>query len=128
MMPHQRDDSSDEESVMDVRQQPHISYFGGVVRNDHINHFARNSVGILDIQTWGHYNRIWNCFSLRGVGIINWVYIINSRNRYMSFRQFVLFHVRDGLVENIDYVIDNEQRAIMVARCFFYNIVSIQYL
>ena len=128
MMPHQRDDSSDEESVMDVRQQPHISYFGGGARNFHIDHFARNSVGILDIQTWGHYDRMWNCYSLRGRGLINWIYFISHRNRYQSFRQFFFSHVRDGLVENIDFVIDNEQKAIMLARCLYYNIVSIQYL
>ncbi len=127
-MPHQRDDSSDEESVMDVRQQPHISYFGGGARNGHIDHFARNSFGILEIETWGHYDLVWNCYSIRGSGLITWVYFITNINRYQSYRQFMVSHVRDGLVENVDYVIDNEQRAIMLARCFFYNIVSIQYL
>ena len=127
-MPHEREDSSDEESVMDERQQPLISYFGGGARNDHVDHFARNSLEILEIETWGHYDLMWNCYLIRGVGLINWVYFISNRNRYQSFRQFSDSHVRDGLVENIDFVIDNEQRAIMVARCFFYNIVSIQYL
>ena len=106
-----------------------IAYQGGFILNDHIDHHELNSSNILVINTWApHYETMHGCYAIKGVGLVGWVYFLfngNIGDRYKSWKEFNAGHRVHGMVEDEDFVVNDEKKANALAQRKFYNIVAV---
>ena len=68
------------------------------------------------------------CYAIKGVGLVGWVYFLfngNIGNRYKSWNEFNAGHRVHGYVEDEDFVVNDEKKAIALARRKFYNIIAV---
>ena len=80
----------------------------------------KTATGALRYQTWEFYEDLHLCFKMKGTGHVKYVYFIcsptsNEIPKFRSFNTFVRSYQCMGLEQDVDFVYNDEKKAIKLA-------------
>ena len=82
--------------------------------------FKKTATGAMRYQTWEYYEDLHLCFKMKGTGHVKYVYFIcrptlNEIPTFRSFNTFLRSYEGMGLVQDVDFVYNDEKKAIKLA-------------